>query len=152
MESVLPIPSSIFERAVLFDTSALVAIADQRDKYHQEAYKCFADIVGRRYPLYVTTLTIAETHRQILHRPALGYPKALDFLTSIFDGDTNILVFNQEDQRKAIELIKKFDDQELTFTDAMSMSVMIRMGLKKAFTFDRHFELPRIFEIIPPLI
>jgi hypothetical protein len=147
---VLPVPRSIYERAVLFDTGALEAIADPRDQYHDEAAICLAELKELAYPFYVTTLTIAETHRRVLYKPHLGILPALRFLEGIFNDSTNIVRPTEEDERQAVEYIKRFDDQDITFTDAISMAAMKRFGLRKAFAFDWHFTLLG-FQVIPPL-
>lgn len=149
MRTRLPVPRSIYERAVLFDTCALEAIADPRDQYHKAAAQCLAELRRLAYPFYVTTLTIAETHRRLLYEPHLGNLPALRFLESIYDGSTNIVRPLEEDELRAIEYIKRFEDQKLTFTDTISMAVMNRLGLRKIFSFDWHFTLLG-FQVIPP--
>jgi predicted nucleic acid-binding protein len=146
--TILPVPHSIYERAVLFDTSGLEAIADPRDKYHEAAAQCLAELRGLAYPFYVTTLTIAETHRRLLYKPRLGILPALSFLESVYDGSTNIVRPLKEDEQQALEYIKRFDDQKLTFTDTISMAVMNRLGLRKVFSFDWHFTILG-FQVIP---
>jgi len=150
MYPVLLVPRSIYERAVLFDTGALEAIVDSKDQYHNEATACLRELRDLAYPFYVTTLTIAETHRRLLYTPHLGVLPALRFLESVFDGSTNIVRPNEGDEKQAVEYIKRFDDQDLTFTDVMSMAVMKRLGLHRVFTFDWHFTLLG-FRVIPPI-
>jgi len=144
----LPVPRSIYERAVLFDTCALEAIADPRDQYHQDATRCLATLVQLAYPFYITIPTIVETHRRLLYKPRLGILPALRFLQSAYDGSTNIIRPLEEDEIQAIEYIKRFQDQKLTFTDTISMAVMNRLGLRKVFSFDWHFTLLG-FQVIP---
>ena len=151
MRTVLPVPRSIYERAVLFDTCALEGIGDPKDKYHKAAVQCLAELRQRAYPFYVTTLTIAETQRRLLYKPHLGILPALHFLKSVYDGSTNIVRPLEEDELRAIEYIERFGDQTLTFTDTISMAVMNRLGLRKIFSFDWHFTLLG-FQVIPPLV
>ena len=148
MRTVLPVPRSIYERAVLLDTCALEAIADPRDQYHKEAARCLAELKELAYPFYVTIPTIVETHRRLLYKPYLGILPALRFLESIYDGSTNIIRPLEEDEMQAMKYIKRFEDQELTFTDTISMAVMNRLGLRKIFSFDWHFTLLG-FQVIP---
>ena len=150
MESSLPVPRTIYERAVLLDTSALEAIIDQRDQYHKNAVRCLHELFDLSYPLYVTTLTISETHRRLLYKPQLDDSKAFQFLESRYDGSVNIVRPLEEDETGAIKYIGRFKDQKVTFADAISMAVMIRLGLRKIFSFDWHFTLLG-FQIIPPL-
>ncbi len=151
MYPVLPVPRSIYERAVLFDTCALEAIADPRDKYHEAAARCLAGLRWLAYPFYVTTLTIAETHRRLLYKPRLGILPALHFLEGMYDGFADVVRPLEEDELRAMEYIERFGDQTLTFTDTVSMAVMNRLGLRKVFSFDWHFTLLG-FQVIPPLV
>jgi predicted nucleic acid-binding protein len=141
MNLALPVPHSIYERAVLFDSSALKAILDPADQYHQEATQCLTSLRELAYPLFATNLTIAETHRRLLYKPRLGGRQAFDLLEAIYDGSTNIIRPLVEDEIQAIEYIKRFEDQTLSFTDAVNMAVMVRMGLRNVFSFDWHFTL-----------
>jgi len=150
MRTVLPVPHSMYERAVLFDTCALEAIADPRDKYHGAASQCLSEFRRLAYPFYVTTLTIAETHRRLLYKPHLGFLSALRFLEGVYDGSTNIVRLLEEDELQAVQYIKRFKDHKLTITDTISMAVMKRLGLRKVFSFDWHFTLLG-FQVIPLL-
>jgi predicted nucleic acid-binding protein len=144
------IPQTIYERAVLFDTCALEAIMDERDQRYEQAIGCLNELKEIRYPFYITTYTICETHRRLLYKSGLGYPIAKKFLDEIYGGFTNIIRPHEEDEMQAKEFIERFEEEKLSFTDAISMAVMKRKGLKKVFTFDWHFTLIG-FEVIPPL-
>jgi predicted nucleic acid-binding protein len=45
-----------------------------------------------------------------------------------------------DDWKAAFELFKKYFDKNLSFTDCTSFSLMRRLKLKVAFTFDCHFQ------------
>ena len=42
----------------------------------------------------------------------------------------------------AIDLLKKYGDQKVGFTDYISFALMNDLGIQRAFSFDRHFDLP----------
>jgi predicted nucleic acid-binding protein len=133
----------------LFDTGAWEGLLDKTDQNHQAALQCFEKLRAQAPSyFYCTTLTIAETHRRLLHKKRLGYRTAQEFLEKVFNGNTNVIRSVEEDEKVAIELLKRFYDQKLTFTDAISMAVMKRIGILNVFTFDRHFYLLG-FQIIP---
>jgi predicted nucleic acid-binding protein len=150
MKISLPVPHSIYERAVLLDTSALEAIIDARDRCNKDAIQCLIELRNISYPIYITNLTIAETHRRLLYKPHFDNRLALSFLVNIYDGSVNIVRATEADELKAIGYIERFGDQKLTLTDAVSMAVMIRLRMRKIFSFDWHFRLLG-FQIIPPL-
>ena len=141
MKATLPVLSSIYERAVFFDTSALEAVADPQDQYHQAAAECLAALHKANYPFNATILTVAETHRRLLYKRKLGIRPALRFLEAMYDGSTNIIGLAEEDAQQALEYVRRFKDQDLTFTDTINMAVMCRVGLRTVFSFDWHFTL-----------
>ena len=51
-----------------------------------------------------------------------------------------ILRPDEQDELAAIELFSKFADQGVSFTDCISFALMRRHRVRRAFTFDRHFE------------
>jgi uncharacterized protein len=149
MTPISQTPRTIYARAILFDTGAWEAILDKRDQNHEAAIQCFEKLRTQSPSFfYCTTLTIAETHRRLLHKKRLGYRTAQEFLEKVFSGGTNVIRSGEDDEKAALELLKRFHDQNLTFTDAISMAVMKRIGILSVFTFDRHFSLLG-FQVIP---
>jgi len=149
MDTALRVPKSLYEQAILLDTGAVEALADSKDQYHQSAVHCRADLLELTYPLFITTLTIAEAHRRLLYKAHLGHRQALNFLDDIYGGSVHIIRPFAEDELQAREYIRRFSDQKLTFTDTVNMAVMRRIGLLKVFSFDWHFGLLG-FQVIPP--
>jgi len=148
MSFMPPVPRTIYERAVLFDTGALEAIVDSRDRYHTQAAQCLERLKTLAYPFYVTPLIIAETQRRLLYKPELGIPVATRFLEGMYEGFAQIIRSNEEDERQALVYIQRYADQKLTLTDAVSMAVMKRLGLRYVFSFDWHFTLLG-FQMLP---
>lgn len=138
---VQPVAPLVYARATLLDSSALIAILDPRERSHTEVRECLELLGRRRDALYVSTFVIAETHRRLLYKPHVGRGKALEFLKDIFDGSYNIVRPTSEDEKRAFTLLERFSDQDVTFTDASSMAIMLRMGLRKVLTLDWHFTL-----------
>lgn len=140
-------PRSIFERAVLIDSSALYALADSQNGNHQDAVNCLRLIARHRLPIWVTNFTIVETHRRVLQ--SLGSTKGLIFLANIYDGGLTIERALDIDEQQARSYLERFDDQSIPYYDAISFAVMKRLGISKAFAFDWHFRLIG-FVTIPP--
>jgi predicted nucleic acid-binding protein len=55
----------------------------------------------------------------------------------------------EQDFRAAFEVFERFLDKEWSFTDCTSYAVIERLGLKKAFSFDRHFRQFGVVEVVP---
>ena len=129
------------------DTGAFVALIDDTDPQHVIAKSCIGDIKSKKYPIYVSNVTIVETHKRVLFD--LGYRPAFAFLTDVYSGRFNILRLIKEDECEAKRIIEVFSDQKFTLADAINFSLMKRKGILKAFAFDKHYSIFG-FEKIPP--
>ncbi|HLF07174.1 MAG TPA: PIN domain-containing protein [Thermoplasmata archaeon] len=127
---------------VFVDTWALKALFDTSDSDHKAASiyresirKDEVEVSGFITTDFILdeTLTLVRSHAG--HRESIavldsvrGSPfyKILDVDGEIFEG--------------AIEMFRKYDDKEWSFTDCTSFVLMRREGLTEAFTFDRNFE------------
>jgi predicted nucleic acid-binding protein len=66
----------------------------------------------------------------------------------IYDGTIPILRLIEQDEQEAKRILIKFSDQRFSMFDAINFSVMKRVGIGKAFSFDAHFQIFG-FEKIP---
>ena len=126
---------------VLIDTGALLAVANPRDQYHDEAVA-----IGRRFLAaggrwIGTTLVLAELHGHLLHRRGHETARAhVDRLLA--DPAHEWIETSAELLREASERwLARFRDQPFSLTDAASFEVMRRMSVTHAFAFDHHFEV-----------
>lgn len=145
--SPLPIGRSLYSRAILIDTGALLALADPKDNNRQQAIACLNTIKDHRLPVFVSLPTIYESHRRFLF--SLGQVAAAHFLQNIYDGSVNIVRTVEDDEQEGIRLIERYEELRITMTDAVNMAVMIRLGMAVSFSFDRHY-LQAGFIRIPP--
>lgn len=90
-----------------------------------------------RGQLFTTNLVLAEMHALLLRR--MGRATALRVLTEVDRSITTIIRVEPEDETRAREVIRRYDDKDFSFTDATCFSVMERLRLGAAFTFDRNF-------------
>ncbi len=65
--------------------------------------------------------------------------QAFRFLDSIEAGGTVVIRVRRLDEERAAQIIRTQADKDYSLTDALSFAVMERLGLSRAFTFDRHF-------------
>lgn len=124
---------------VFVDASAYVALARQNDENHRAAQAIIAALRQQRAHLYTTCFAVAEAHALLLRylgiAPALRYLQGLDASKV-----TTILHADPADIEAAKALLYRYDDKDFSLADAIAFAVMARLGLKQAFTFDRHFE------------
>ena len=120
------------------DTSALVAFADRSDTYHPLFQRLFADPP----PLVTTLLVVAEGHGWFLRR--YDTAKALQFLSMIDAMPLRVLALGPEDQRGGTALLRRFSDQELTFTDAVGLHVMDIRKTRVCWSTDFHLGITKV--------
>lgn len=141
------IGSTIYDRAALFDSGALIALADPSDGRAMEAAECLRALVAARLPVYVTTPTIAEAHRRLLFK--IGRDQARTALDAFYDGSLNIVQSTSDDEIEAIRTLRRYRSVDLTLGDALAMAAMVRLGIRTVFSFDSDF-LVAGFIRVPP--
>ena len=45
-----------------------------------------------------------------------------------------------EDEQRARDIVYKYEDKDFSLVDATSFTIMERLGIDQAFSFDHHFE------------
>ncbi len=76
---------------------------------------------------------------------------ALDFLRSARTPPCLVVMSSEELEASAlVDWLERFDDQDFSFTDAVSFAVMLERGIKRALTLDTHLAIAG-FEIVPRL-
>jgi predicted nucleic acid-binding protein len=125
---------------VFVDTGAWFALADNSDKYHESAVGIYPQLLSKYPQLTTTNLVIAETY--ILIRRTLGHPSAIKFLQSISASPRIIKIYSDKVLEEIAEdILKTYQDQNFSYTDAVSFAVMQAYGLRQAFSFDKHFRI-----------
>lgn len=70
-----------------------------------------------------------------------GYRFATERAHAIYNSSAlTILRPTVDEEIVALGLLEKLGDQKVSFTDCVSFALMKRHDLRRAFTFDRHFE------------
>ena len=91
-----------------------------------------------RYRHFATNFILAETHALLLARA--GRSTAGRVLGEIDRGATVVVRLSARDERRAREILSRYDDKDFSFTDATSFAVMERLRISVAFTFDLDFQ------------
>ena len=137
----------MFPENVFVDTSAWVALADKDDSNHKKAAAVYPSLLQNQKALMTSNLVIAETY--ILLLSDLGHRAAIHFLEKIKASPRIVRIYSNDDiERDGEEILKKYDDQDFSYADAVSFVIMKRQKIRKAFCFDKHFATAG-FESIP---
>lgn len=123
---------------VYVDSGAWIALLSHRDQWHREAERLLRHGIKQRVDLWTSNLVLAEVQRRVLHRVGIEAAyRALERISRIEHVSVEFATLEHHD--KAMEWLRRFADQDFTYTDATSFAVMERLGLRTAFAFDPHF-------------
>jgi hypothetical protein len=122
---------------IFVDTGAWIALAVEDDAHHEDAIRAYPELL-KKYRLITTNLVVAETY--ILLRREAGHRAAIEFLERLAASPRIQKIYSTPElERKAEEILKRYQDQDFSYTDAVSFTLMQQEGIKEAFAFDAHF-------------
>jgi uncharacterized protein len=128
-------------KRLFVDTGAFIARSIARDGLHDAATKTWSMLARSSVELHSTDHVFDET--MTLLARLVGYPYAatwgeLHLRSTLIEWHTS----NLADLEGALALMKKYADQEISFTDCMSFHWMKKKKIKDVFGYDKHFRLP----------
>lgn len=127
-------------REIFVDASAWIALADKNDNWHAQAAKIYLELLRSYHRLATTNLIIAETH--IALRQRLGFLSAMGFLLRVRNGTRLVRISSTENlEIRAETILAQYDDQDFSYTDAVSFALMQERDITDAFTYDQHFRV-----------
>ncbi len=125
---------------IFVDTSAWIAIISPKDKYHLAAKEVYGDLLAQKRHLLISNFIVAETYTHLLWK--LGHHKATSFLNIIEDATSIKCIWSdQKLEALARDILRRYDDQDFSYTDAVSFALMEQRELTEAFAFDHHFSV-----------
>jgi hypothetical protein len=124
---------------IYIDTGALIALSDRNDKNFKRAVLYFKTTVKRGVIFVLGKHVVIEYIDGVAKR--INKRKAIQELNSILGSELLLIEWeNKKDWVQAIEYFKRYKDQRIDLTDCLSFSIMERMNLNTAFTFDSDFQ------------
>ena len=133
----MTVPASRRERWAMVDTSAIYATLDASERDHAEARAIAARLARERWRLFTTNYIVAEIHALVLTR--VNRAVAERVLDELATSPTTIIRASEADEQRARAIVKQYQDKNFSLTDAITFAVMERLGIGRAFTFDRNF-------------
>lgn len=128
---------------VYVDTSAFIAFADRSDSYHA----LFRRLFSNPPRLVTTTLVVAEGHGWFLKR--YDRTKALQFIALIEDlTPLGVVGVGSAEHAGGIQVLRRYSDQDLSFTDAVGLHVMKAHRINECWTTDRHLGLTGVSLVV----
>jgi predicted nucleic acid-binding protein len=124
---------------IFVDAGAFIARCRTTDHYHAVAQLAWSRLERSNRRCFTNNLVIAEAAKAV--GKMAGNGMAADFIRTILASDVIILRGTSEEEEDAAEMLVKFADQRVGFTDCVSFAQMRRNRIRHVFGFDRHFEL-----------
>ncbi|MBP7829953.1 MAG: type II toxin-antitoxin system VapC family toxin [Kiritimatiellae bacterium] len=125
-------------REVFLDTGAFYALLVKKDDAH-ERMEGYMRESARQRRLFVTTDYVLDETATLLKARGHG-PVASAFLAGILESAScRVVWMDPELFSDAFAFWAKHEDQDWSFTDGVSFTVMRRLKLRTALTKDRHF-------------
>jgi predicted nucleic acid-binding protein len=125
---------------IFIDSGAFVARYRKSDDWHAAAKKGWKSLSKTRSPCCTSNLILAEASR--LLRPYVGAEQISRLMGTWLQSELMVVLrSNAEDELAAVELMKKYADQQVGFVDGVSFMLMRRHRVTTAFGFDRHFQM-----------
>jgi predicted nucleic acid-binding protein len=118
--------------AVLLDSSAILAAADQSDLNHRAALAWFSRVDE---PLMIGALTLGEV--DLLLQRELGLPATMALLESIGSGAVRVVAPTHADLTRAAELLREATEYRPRLTDAVLVATAERLGITRVAAFER---------------
>ena len=129
------------------DTSAWYALAVRRDRDHGALSVALQQQIQRGSAIVTTNLVVAETHALLLRRTTRA--AALAFVAHVGRPPNVLLYSTPELEAQAVtDWLERYDDQNFSFTDAVSFAGMAERGITDALTLDGHFAAAG-FRVVP---
>ncbi|CEP67773.1 VapC family [Moorella glycerini] len=121
---------------VYLDTSAFLAILDADDENHAAAKKIWENLLTSGVPMICSSYVLVETYALVQRR--LGMEALRVFHEDILPL-LQVEWIDAELHQLGANAVLTANRRNLSLVDAVSFAVMRKLGIKKAFAFDRHF-------------
>jgi predicted nucleic acid-binding protein len=131
------------KRAVLWDSSAVLALLDADDADHETAVRAANEIADAGRPSFITNYIEAEAHALLLRK--LGRALAREWL---FAGGLPVVRVMQHEEERARRILGRYSDKDWSLCDAISFAVMESRSVGAAFSFDHHFGQYGRFQVL----
>ena len=123
-------------RKLFVDTGAFLAKELVSDQHHSAAVQSWEEAAGS---LLFSSEHVLDECATLLARRT-NYAWASGWGKEALESGIEWLPAAPADWNSAFALMRKFADQDVSFTDCLSFVLMKRTGLREVFGFDHHFE------------
>jgi predicted nucleic acid-binding protein len=122
--------------AVLLDTVGLLARWDKSDQWHDAAQTAYLRLIRERVRMVTTPFVLMECGNAAARK---SYRRDVADLREFMEMAGAVIQPTPTDWQEAWAAYRRGDSDEAGIVDHVSFAVMRRLGLRQAFTNDRHF-------------
>ncbi len=134
-------------RSVFVDTSAFVALRNEREAEHERARATIVQLIEEGAVLFTSNYVFAETYTALMVRAGRG--EAIEWGRRFRAGESIDLVRVDEGvEEDAWTILEDHRDKRWSYVDATSFALVAREGVSEAFAFDAHFA-QRGLQVLP---
>jgi len=124
---------------IFIDTSAWIMLLNSDEHFHKNAAEVYDDLPP--FNKYTSNHIISETYTWLQRK--IGHQKALSFLETIKkmqkDNLIKVIWSIEAIEDHAVEILKKYKDQDFSYVDATSFAIIKKYDIDNAFAYDNHF-------------
>lgn len=134
---------------IFVDTGAFLGKYLPDDQHHVQAESIWQRIEHEKEGFCTSNFVLDELTTLLGRRSSHAFTAKK--IRGIYESEL-IDIFRPEEaeELEALVFFDKYYDQDVSFTDCVSFVLMKRRGIQRAFSFDRHFDLPGFTRI--PLV
>ena len=130
------------------DTSGWFPLVVRNNPAHRATAQALRRRVQHGVRVVTSNLVVAETHALLLRRA--GRAAAQAFARTVVE-PPNVVVWSSAALEAAAlgDWLERYDDEDFSFTDAVSFAIMTERGIGEALALDQHFRVAG-FTTLPP--
>ena len=125
-------------KKIFVDTGAFLAKELAADQHHEEAVRLWNKYYAEGAAFYSSEHILDETMTLFARRTNASW--AASWGKDVMGAGIEWLNTEPKDLVHAMDLMKKYADQAVSFTDCLSFVIMRKIGIRECFAFDRHFQ------------
>jgi len=130
---------------IFIDTSALLAVLNRDDKFHDSAAKEWVRLIESEYSLLSSNYIMIETIALLQRRFGTD---AVRLLISDVQPLIKLVWVDESIHESALNVVKTINQRNLSLVDCTSFEIMRQLGIEHVFSFDSHFS-EQGFRVIP---
>lgn len=123
-------------RRIVIDAGPLLALFDRDDGYHDQAIEFIKGYAGE----LITNLAVVTEVAYLLD---FSVQAQSDFVRWVGSGALSVMGMGNADWARVADLLVKYRDLPMSFTDASLVATCERLEIKEVATVDRDFDIYR---------